>query len=163
MVELKKITLTCEGMKECIALDVAPEHEDFVYPNAIILALAYDYNLQGIGMECRAIYADSKMVGLISYNYYIGDPVFKETCYRIRPFMVDKNHMDKGYEEAALLKLLEEIRTKPQGEAAAIFATYDPEERDMAKLYASAGFAKTDMTWEAEGPDNNDIIARMSL
>jgi len=163
MVELKKITLTSDDMKECIALDVAPEQKDYVESNAIMLAWTYDWNLKGRVMECRAIYAGSKIVGLISYNYYVGDPVFKETCYRIRPFMIDKNHVDKGYEVAAIQKLLEEIRTKPHGEATAIFATYDPEEQDMAKLYEAVGFVKTDMNWEAEDPDDNDIIVRMSL
>jgi len=41
-------------------------------------------------MECKAIYTEGKMIGLISYNYYINNPVFKEDCYRIRPIMIDK-------------------------------------------------------------------------
>ena len=163
MIELKKITFLDDNMKECIDLDITPERKDHAYSNAIILALDYDFNSDGKIMECRAIYANGKMVGLISYNYYVGDPVFKETCYRIRPFMVDKNHTGKGYEAAALEKLLEEIRTKPNGEATAIFATYDPEEGDMAKVYQSAQFVITDMNWEAEASDDNDIIARLSL
>jgi len=163
MVELKKITLLCDNMRECIDLDVAPHQEDFVTPAAILLALEYDFNARGNAMECCAIYAGGKMVGLISYNYYVGDPVFTETCYRIRPLIVDKSHLGKGYEEAALLKLLEEIRTKPHGEASAIFATYDPEEVDMAKIYEAIGFIKTSLTWEAEDPDDNDVIVRMSL
>jgi diamine N-acetyltransferase len=114
-------------------------------------------------MECRAIYAGDKMLGLISYSYYVDDPVFTEVCYRIRPPMIDKNHVGKGYEEAALRRLLEEIRTKPHGDATAVFVTCDPEEADMAKLYESVGFIKTDMTWEAEDPDDNDVIMRMGL
>ena len=163
MIELKKITITCSSMKECIALDVAPHQEDFVYTNAVMLALAYDFNTRGKPMECHAVYAGNKMVGLVAYNYYVGDPVFIETCYRIRPLMVDKNHLGKGYEEAALQKLLEEIQTKPHGEATAIFVTYDPEEEDIAKLYKAAGFVKTKMDWKAEDPDDNNIIARMSM
>ena len=163
MIELKKITILDDNMKECIALDVAPEQEDFVHTNAITLAGAYEHNSKGIVAECRAIYAAGKMVGLAAYNYYVGYPVFKETCYRIRPMMIDKNHRGKGYEEPALKQLLEEIRKKPHGEATAIFATYDPEEEDMAKLYESVGFVKTNMKWEAEDPDDNDVIVRMSL
>jgi len=163
MVELRKITLTSDNMKECIALNIAPERKDHAYSTAIILALDYDYNSRGEPMESYAIYAEGKMIGLISYNYYVAPPVFKETCYRIRPFMVDKNHIGKGYEAEALQKLLEKIRTKPSGEATAIFATYDLAEKDMEKLYESAGFVKTDMGWEDEDPDNNDVITRMSL
>jgi len=163
MVELRKITILSDNMKECIALDVAPEKKDFVYSSAITLAFAYELNSKGKVLDCFAIYAEGKMVGLISYNYYTEDPIFKEICYRIRPIMVDKSHRGKGYEEAALQQLLEEIRIKPHGEATAIFATYNPEEDDMAKLYQSVGFIKTDMNWDAEDPDHNDIIARMSL
>ena len=163
MVTLKKIAMTSGEMPVCIALDVAPHQKDFVYPNAIMLALDYEYNAKNMPMECRAIYADGNMVGLIAYNYYVNDPVFKETCYRIRPVMIDKNQQDRGYEAAALQKLLEEIKTKPHGEATAIFVSYDPEEEAMANVYAQAGFAITNLNWDAEDPDDNDVIARMSL
>jgi len=161
MIELNKITILDDNMKECIALDIAPGKEDYVWTNAITLAAAYrTYKRYSNAMECRAIYAQGKMVGLISYFYSIDNPIFKETCYRIRPVMIDKNHLGKGYEEAALNKLLEEVQTKPHGEATAIFATYNPKEEDMAKLYLSAGFTKTDMKTKNTG---DDIIMRMGL
>jgi len=149
-------------MKECIALDIAPEKEDQMWSNAITLAIAHKrFKRFSTAMECRAIYAGGKIVGLISYLYHVNDSFYKEDCYRIRPAMVDKNHQDEGYEEAAIRKLLEEIQAKPNGEATAIFAVYGPEEEDMAQLYKSAGFTKSDIKWE--DPDDNDIIVRMSL
>ena len=159
MVELKKITILDDNMKECIALNIAPEKKDHMWSNAIALAVAY----KGLvpNLKCRAIYAEGKMVGLITYQYLVDPPCYKETCYRIRPIMVDKGHLGKGYEEAALRKLLEEIRTKPYGDATAIFVTYAPEEEDMAKLYEAAGFMKTDIKLQA--PQDNLIVARMSL
>ncbi|MCL2407255.1 MAG: hypothetical protein FWC95_04940 [Defluviitaleaceae bacterium] len=163
MIELKKITLLSDDMPKCIDLNIPEDKDDYLISNAEVLAWAYDWNYAGKITECRAIYARDEMVGLICYNYYIGDPIFKETCYRIRPVMVDEGHLDKGYEVAALERLLEEIRTKPHGNAAAIFATYDPEEKDMAELYASVGFIKTDLNWDAEDPDDNDIIVRMNM
>ena len=42
MVELKKITILDEHMKECIALDIPKEKEDYVYSNALMLAVAYE-------------------------------------------------------------------------------------------------------------------------
>ncbi|MCL2378665.1 MAG: GNAT family N-acetyltransferase [Defluviitaleaceae bacterium] len=162
MVELKKITILDDNMKECIALDIAPEKKGHVWSNAITLAVAHRrYKNFSTAMECYAIYAEGKMVGLISYQHIVDSPIYKETCYRIRPVMVDKNHQNKGYEEAALGILLEEIRRKPHGEATAIFATYHPKEEDMAKIYEYVGFTKTDMKWE--NPDDNDIIARIGL
>jgi len=163
MIELKKITILDDTMKECIALDIAPEKKDFVDPNAMILALEYDFNVRNKPVECRAIYSEGKMVGLISYHYFVDNPVYKETCYRIRPLMIDKSYLGKGYEESALRAILEEIRTKPHGEAAAVFATHSPKEDDMAKLYESVGFIKTDLSVDDEDPDDSDIIVRMSL
>jgi diamine N-acetyltransferase len=77
--------------------------------------------------------------------------------------MIDKNQQDRGYEAAALQKVLEEIKTKPHGEATAIFVSYDPEEEAMANVYAQAGFAVTNLNWDEEDPDDNDVIARKSL
>jgi diamine N-acetyltransferase len=165
MLTLKPITLTSPDMPACIALDVPPhkKEENYVIPNAIMLALAHSYNRNGSPAECYALYAGAQMVGLIAYNYYTNDPVFTEVCYRIRPIMVDKNHTDKGYEEDALRLLIAEIETLPHGNATAIFASYNPEETDCAALYAAANFAVTDMNWDAENPDDHDIIVRRAL
>ena len=159
MIELKKITLLSDDMKECIALDIAPEKKDFVFSNAVMLADSYDFDLRGRILDCRAIYVEGKMVGLITYNYYVDNPFFKKTCYRIRPFMIDKNHTGKGYEKAALQKLLEEIKTQPHGEATAIFAHYDPTEKDMSELYRSVGFVETDLIWEAQTPMTTVLLS----
>jgi len=162
MIELKKITILDDNMKECIALDIVPDKKDHMWSNAITLAIAHRrFRRFSTAMECRAIYAQGKMVGLVVYCHCVEPPTFIETCYRIRPIMVDKNHQGKGYEEAALRKLLEEIRTKPHGEATAIFATYLPKEEDMAKVYEATGFTKTDM--KCANPHDEDIIVRMTL
>ena len=162
MVELKKITILDDNMKDCIALDVAPEKEDYVWTNAMTLAVAHKrYKRFSAAMECRAIYIYDKMIGLVAYNYCIDHPDFKETCYRIRPIMVDKNHIGKGYETEAIRQLIAEIKTNPHGEATAIFATYSPSEADMAALYKNAGFTSADTTWE--DPDDDDVIVRMGL
>jgi len=157
-------------MKECIALNIAPEKKDYVHSNAIVLATAYSrFGMRGRVMECRAVYAMGEIVGLASYNYYdvseynryVGDPDFKEVCYRIHPFMIDKAHLEKGYEEAALRLLLDELQAKPFGDAAAIFATHFPKEEDVAGIYASVGFSKTDATWAK--PNDKRIFMRMGL
>ena len=162
MVELKKITILDDKMKDCIALDIVPEKKEHMWSNAITLAIAHRrFRRFATAMECRAIYAHGAMVGLVAYCHCVEPPTFKETCYRIRPIMVDKNHQDKGYEEAALRLLLEEIKTKPMGEATAIFATYLPKEEDMAKVYEATGFAKTDMKMSNAGDE--DVIVRIGL
>jgi len=162
MVELKKISILDDDMKDCIALDIVPEKKEHMWSNAITLAMAHRrYKRFCTAFECRAIYAQGKMVGLAAYCHYVEAPRFKETCYCIRSIMVDKNHQDKGYEEAALRLMVAEIRTKPVGEATAIFATYLPAEEDMAKIYESTGFTKASP--ELAKPDDTDVIVRMSL
>ncbi|MCL2187288.1 MAG: hypothetical protein FWC16_03980 [Defluviitaleaceae bacterium] len=165
MLTLEPITLTSPEMPACIALDVPPhkKEEDYVLAAAYTLAYAYTFNKRGTPYECRAIYADGQIVGLIAYIYYTDNPVFKETCYRIRPILVDKSHQDKGYELEVLRQLITEIETLPHGNATAIFASYDPEETDCASRFAAAGFTVTDLNWGEEDPDDNDIIVRRAL
>ena len=155
MITLKKITITSNTLKECIALNAPPAQEDYVFSNVMTLALAHDYNVQGIICECRAIYLGTTIIGLISYNYYPNDPNFKEPCYHIPAFMVDTNHINKGYEAMALEELLAEIKTMPQGEASAIFATYHKEDKCMEALFKATAF-----TIVREDGDN--IVLRMS-
>ena len=165
MIKLKKITLLDEEMKDCIALTVPKERKDYVNSNALNLAYTFEDNRRNIKpRECRAIYADGKMVGLISYIYYTNSPVFKEVCYRIVSVMVDRDYVGLGYENAAAKILLDEIRMKPVGEAAAVFAVYHPDEKDMAELFESLGFVKTDLDWTAIGKDEcEDVIVRLTI
>jgi len=164
MITLKKITILDEEMKECIALTIPEEREDYVESNAVCLSDDFEYNRRKLRVwESRAIYADGKMVGLIAYNYYTDDPVFKEACYRIRPFAIDRDYIGLGYESAALESLLDEIREKPFGEAAAVFATYHPDEEETGKLFEKQGFSKTGLDWAAENAECKDIIVRLSI
>jgi len=165
VVTLNKITLLDEEAKDFIALAVPNEREDYFTSNAVILAYTFEYNRRNLmPRESRAIYADGKPVGLITYIYYTDSPVFKEVCYRITPFMIDKNYVGLGYEKEAVTLLLDEIRTKPFGEAAAVFAVYHPDEKDMAELFANLGFIKTDLDWADIGDDKCvDIIARLAI
>ena len=165
MITLKPITILSPEMPTCIALDRIPQKKDegYVSSNAVSLALSYYDGQKYNPIVCRAIYENSEMVGLITFAYLKSDPVFNEACYRIRPIMVDKNHQNKGIELAALELTLKEIQTKPYGEAAAVFATYNPKEDDCAKLYAAAKFTATNLTWEAADPDCTDIIVKRGI
>ncbi|MCL2855185.1 MAG: hypothetical protein FWE21_06155 [Defluviitaleaceae bacterium] len=165
MMELKKITLLDKEMKDCIALTVPKEREDYVASNAIILADTFEHNRRNLRVrESCAIYAGGKMVGLIVYTYFTNSPVYKEPCYRILPFTVDRDSVGLGYEKSAVTILLDEIRMRPFGEAAAVFATYHPDDEDMAELFESLGFVKTDLDWSPIGDDEcKDIIVRFAI
>jgi len=165
MIVLEKITILDEEMKECIALTIPEERRNYVESNAVYLSDDFEYNRRKIGVwESRAIYADNKMVGLICYNYYTNSPVYKEACYRIRPFAIERDSIGLEYEKTVVTVLLDEIRKKPFGEASVVFATYHPNDNDAADLYENLGFVKTDLDWRAERNDEcEDIIARLTI
>jgi len=167
MIELRKITLLDEEMKDCIALNVPKERVDYVDSNAIILSLIFERTRRKLGTgvrECRAIYADGKMIGLFTFDYIAESRLFKEACYYIHPFAIDKDSVGMGYEQAAVIALIDEFRKKPFGEAAAVFVMYHPNEKGMAELFSSVGFAKTALDWSSVGQDNRkDIIVRFAI
>jgi len=166
MIELKKITILHEGIKEFIDLTIPEEREDYVESNAIILSDNFEFNRRNLGvLECRAIYADGKAVGLITFNYYKNSPLSKgEACYRIRPFAIDRDFVGLGYEQAAVTALIDEFRKKPFGEAAVVVATYHPDEKDMAELFKNIGFAVMDFDWADVGEDGReDICVRFAI
>jgi GNAT superfamily N-acetyltransferase len=161
---LKPITILSGDMPECIALNVIPEKKEpeYIWTNAYMLGLQHWYtHTNQQPMACRAVYVNNQMIGLVTYNYFASGPIYNEPHYRIRPVMIDKDHAGKGLEAQALGLLLDEIRTKPFGEAQAVFATYYPAETDMAALYRDAGFVVTDPG--ADTSDNTPIRTRLAL
>ena len=169
MIELRKITLLDEEMKDCIALTIPKERRDYVDSYAVILSLVFEFDRRNLGAgagmrECRAIYADGKMIGLFTFDYSVNSRIFKEACYRIQPFAIDRDAAGLRYEQAAVTALIDEFRKKPLGEATAVFATYHPDEKDMAELFENIGFVKTDFDWSSVGQDSReDIIARFAI
>ena len=149
MIELKPISILSDNVKECIELEVAPEQISFVSHNATSLGHAYTTNSpRGLGSRAvaYAIYADDKMVGFVMYAYFM--PEYDDDCnigkphYHFWRFMVDKNHQGKGYGRAALTKIIEEVKTKPCGEAEIFYTSYEPD-NPLQKLYHSLGFEET--------------------
>jgi len=163
--EFRRVSLIGENSKnlrDVIDITLAEEQEEHIYSAAIALAIDYEFGRKGTKMECYAMYDGGKIIGLVSYCYYTDDPVFKGACYRIRPIIIDRNHLEKGYEEAAMLKLLEKVRTLPHGPATAIYVSHHPEEVDIAAVYKKVGFTKTNLTWEEEDP-SDDLILSIGL
>ena len=72
MVELRRISITDDNVKECIELEVTPEQRKFVAHNATSLADAYIWNKRW-GWVCpNAIYVDGVMVGFAMYQFLSG-------------------------------------------------------------------------------------------
>ena len=162
MVELKRISILDDNVKECIELDLLPEQTKFVAHNAVSLGQAYALEKWGLGSKAApyAIYANGKMVGFIMYALFTPeyDDEYKEgkNYYYFWRFMIDKNHQRKGYGRQAMAQIIDEIKQKPFGDAKHCYITYEPD-NPAKELYQSFGFEETGEVTAGE------LVARMKL
>ncbi|MCL2377185.1 MAG: GNAT family N-acetyltransferase [Defluviitaleaceae bacterium] len=159
MIDLRKIWITDDNMKECIALEVIEEQRKFVASNAMSLADAFDWNKDGESVTPYAIYADGNMVGFVMYCFVRQEyeDTYGEDCYFFWRFMMDKAHQGKGYGREALKMILDEIRQMPNGKAEHCYTSYEPANVVAKKLYEDFGFAETGQV------DDGELVARLKL
>lgn len=170
MIELKKISILDDNMKECIELDFLPEQTGFVAENAISLAEAYDTNKayaetgKGDIAVPYAVYEKGKMVGFAMYGYFPpgdedGDEVYctKEHHYYFWRLLIDKNHQRKGIGRETVCQVMEEIKSKPFGEASYCYVSYEPENIGSKTTFASYGFEEDGRVMDGE------VVARYKL
>ena len=168
MIELKKISILDDNMKECIALRVLPEQDNFVASNAVSLAQAYDVNKayaetgKGSIATPYAIYENDKMVGFVMYGYFPprdDDNSYSkdEHIYYVWRLLIDKNHQGKGIGRAAVKQVMEEIKSKPCGEASYCYVSYVPENIGSKTTFASYGFEEDGRVLGGE------VVARYKL
>jgi len=163
MIELRKIEITDSNnystmAKQCLALEIAPEQKGLCASNAESLAEAYNNAQQGYIDVPYAIYASDVMVGFIMYGYVKEeDDIYGEDCYNLWRVMIDKNHQGKGYGNQAVAKVLDEIKTKPYGEASHVYTSYKPTNIASKSLFESYGFVETGQL------DGDELIARAKI
>jgi diamine N-acetyltransferase len=143
MIELREITE--DNFSECIKLEVHEEQKKFVASNVGSLAEAYLALRDGGTPMPYAIYNNDKMVGFVMFIYGAKDEDDKddEDAYYIWRFMIDKRYQGKGYGKAAMVKVLDLIKTFPHGKANLISLSYEPENTAAKALYGSLGFKET--------------------
>ena len=168
MIELKKISILDDNMKECIALEVLPEQKNFVASNAISLAQAYDENKayaetgKGEIAVPYGVYENGKMVGFAMYGYIppedTEDSYSKdEHIYYFWRLLIDKNHQGKGIGRETVRQVMEEIKSKPCGEASCCYVSYEPTNIVSKKIFASYGFEEDGRVIDGE------VVARYKL
>ncbi|MCL2604817.1 MAG: GNAT family N-acetyltransferase [Defluviitaleaceae bacterium] len=168
MIELRKISILDEAMKECIALDVLPEQRDFVSPNVYSLAEAYVENKtfaekgEGNIAVPYAVYKNGVMVGFAMYGYFPpeegGDSYNdKEHHYYFWRLLIDKNHQGRGIGRETVRQVMEEIKTKPCGEAGYCYVSYEPTNTASKSTFASYGFEEDGRVIDGE------VVARYKL
>ena len=144
MVTLQKITW--DNWEECMSLDVAEEQDDFIASNRYSLAQSYVALLNDEQPPMTfAIYNNDTMVGFLMMGYSTAEEseYGNEAYYDLARFMIDKKFQNKGLGKQAMEKLMEYIRTFPQGEATAIYLAYGIKNNLARKFYQSLGFVET--------------------
>jgi len=168
MIELKKISILDDEMKACIALEVLPEQENFVASNAISLAEAYDENKafaengKGAIAVPYAVYENGKMVGFAMYGYFLPEDdedayCKKEHHYYFWRLLIDRNHQGRGIGRETVRQVMEEIKSKPHGEASYCYVSYEPTNIASKTTFASYGYEEDGRIIDGE------VVARYKL
>jgi len=166
MINLQPITW--DNMEYIIDLKVEDTQKNFVATNSDSLADAYvAQNQDPHPATTFAIYNDDELVGFSMTGYFVGENTelakskpggntsneYTEDdspCYYFWRFMIDKRFQGKGYGRAALVQILNYLKTKPQGDAEYVFTSIEPGNDVAGKLYESLGFKKDGRILEGE-------------
>jgi diamine N-acetyltransferase len=141
-------------------LKVKDEQDDFIADNDYSLAQSYVALLNDkLPPMTYAIYSGGTMVGFTMFEYNTAEEndYDDEACYFIFRFMIDKNYQGRGFGKQAMQKIIEHIKTYPQGKAPSIYLSYDPNNEAARKLYNSFGFAETGEM------DDGEVVAKLIL
>ena len=112
-------------------LSVSEEQRSFVASNTYSLAQAF------VQPECvpLALYVENKPVG---FAMYCIDESDRE--YWIYRLMIDQRHQGRGYGRAAMLLLIDRIRSEMDEQRPRIFSSFEPQNEVAKSLYESLGF-----------------------
>lgn len=154
MIELREISTA--NFEECLRLKLTEGQQNFVASNAYSLAEAYALRNTGQYTPMPfAIYHDNQMVGFIMAIY---EPDDDEKIYYLARLMIDQRFQGKGFGKAAMLKMIELMKTFPYGPAESIVLSCSRDNTAAYNLYTSLGFVDTG-EFDADG----DVYCRFSL
>ncbi|MCM3672035.1 GNAT family N-acetyltransferase [Mesobacillus maritimus] len=124
------VELNKDDWYECCLLEVSPEQEEYMVPNAISIAQSkFEPSLKPF-----AIYAGEKVVGFLMFNSVL-EELDGYWIYRI---MIDKKFQGKGLAKAATQLLISEMAKFHNTKK--VVVGYHPENVAAHHLYASLGF-----------------------
>ncbi len=146
---IKLNEVTEDNWSKAASLAVKDEQKSFVAPAVGILARGYVYR------NCNArvflIESDGEAVGLALVREFTDEPL----GYDLQQFMIDKEHQGKGYGDAALELILDELRKEGHWDHVELCVRKDDEA--AIRLYRKHGF--TDSGFIDEGvPDSINMI-----
>jgi len=163
MIELRKITE--DNFDDVIELKVASGQENFLSSNVYSLAEAYANVINNEKPYMPfAIYNNDEVIGfaMIEFVELDEDNFFNKnfgdkTGYYLFRFMIDEKHQGKGLGRQSLIKIIELLKSFPQGKANLIAVSYELSNEVVRKLYASLGFVETSLI------SDGDVFARLGL
>jgi len=163
MIELRKITH--DNWTKVAGLKLAEGQENFVAPNLYSLAEAYvDTTNNDDPPMPFAIYSNDELVGFAMMEFceldedeMLYEKYGDKSTYNFFRFMIDERHQGRGLGREAMVKILEFLKTFPQGKADSISLSYEPTNETARKLYSSLGFAETGHLMDGE------MVARLGL
>jgi len=123
--------ITKDNWEAAANLEVREDQREFITPNVWSIAEAQYYPWT----RPLAIYDGRVMVGFLVYGK---DP--QDDQYWLYRFMIDRRHQGKGLGKAALLALIERLRSLP--DCTGITVGYQSENLAAERLYFSTGFEK---------------------
>ena len=142
MVTLRKVDLS--NIWAVLELSADEPQKSFVADNAASILEAYATQASGFTALPFGIYEDETPVGFVMFGYdALGDedePKVAVKNYCIWRFMIDRRFQGRGLGKAALAVSLDYLRTRPCGEAAQCWLSYEPENAAARALYHAAGF-----------------------
>lgn len=129
-IELREVNQ--QNFDACIDLEVTEEQKQFVAPNIYSIAQAKVFP----EWSPLCIYQDDQLVGFTLFGI---DPEDQEVW--ISRLMVDARYQKQGIGKAALLKVIEMIKSKY--DRTYVYLSTEPENEKAQQIYESIGFINT--------------------
>ena len=144
--------ITAETVILVIKLSVTEDQKRFVAPNAVSLAQA----LFAPEALYRAIYFDDELAGFVMLaDESLKSPPPDRPTIGLWRFMIDAKFQSRGIGRAALLRVIEHVRSK---RLFAVFElSYVPGAGSPESLYLSVGFRHTGRT------DGDEVVLELLL
>jgi diamine N-acetyltransferase len=141
--------ITRENWRECARMRVAPTQVNFIASNLYSIAQSK------CEPECvpLAVYDDEQMVGFVMYR---PEDYGLAKIWFIDRVMIGEDHQQKGFGRAAMLALIDHLRSQTGYNA--ILISFVPENAVAKKLYSDLGFKNT-----GETDESGELIYRLGL
>ena len=133
--------ITRDNWRECVDIRVDASQTQFVASNMFSLAQS-KYEPECVPL---AVYDDEQMVGFVMYKPE--DYGLAKTWF-IDRLMIGADHQKKGYGRAAMIALIDRLRSQPG--YSAILISFVPGNDIAQKLYSDLGFKDTGEIEEGE-------------